>query len=265
MAKMSCLAMSCSMLLVLLLLNVHQLSWAAEKDLRYVHCSDPTKRLQQAHVLSPSQSSSYTPAWAYKCDSNRCVKVEADQQDIENNLSLSVCRLFCGSEVGTLWPYPTGSVKVGNTLVRFDPKKVSFDTSSFNYTHQFAAEHKNLLQLIESKKKTSRWAASQQQRQPESGSSVRVAFDVVNVNSPFDFDLDQGYKLKISKAGDVVNVRITAQNAFGVRYALTTLSQLVVFDDFRRELLVSESGFHHTCDPSSLVGLCLFCRSPAMS
>lgn len=176
--------------------------------------------------------------------------MEADQQDIENNLSLSVCRLFCGSEVGTLWPYPTGSVKVGNTLVRFDPQKVSFNTSSLNNTHQFAAEYKNLLELIESKKKTSRWAASQQQN---SGSSVRVAFDVVDVNSPFDFDLDQGYKLKITKAPspeDVVDVQITAQNAFGVRYALTTLSQLVVYDDFRREMLVSESKLHqHMYDP----------------
>lgn len=171
---------------------------------------------------------SSTPAWAYKCDSNRCVKVEANDKDIQDNLSLPVCRLFCGPQVGTLWPYPTGQVKVGDTLVRFDPQKITFDRSS-----EFAGEYANLLSVIEKKREGKIHKAYP-------GSSVLVDFDVANVETPFSLDMDQSYTLKITKGSDEeVNVLITAQNAFGMRYALTTLSQLIVFDDFRREMLVS--------------------------
>lgn len=73
------------------------------------------------------------------------------------------------------------------------------------------------------------------------GSPVRVQFYVKDVDSPFSLDMDTSYQLKIAKENDNVNVMITADYAFGLRYALVTLSQLVVFDDIRREMLVSES------------------------
>lgn len=161
------------------------------------------------------------------------MKVEANEQDIENNLSLAVCRLFCGAQVGTLWPYPTGQVKVGNTLVRFNPERVTFDTTTFKNSKQHEAEHKNLLALINAKKPKSLSKAL-------SGSQVLIKFKVTAPEEPFSLDLDQSYELQVNKpSDDQVVVQVTAQNAFGMRYALVTLSQLMVYDDIRRELLVS--------------------------
>lgn len=71
------------------------------------------------------------------------------------------------------------------------------------------------------------------------GSAIRIEFDLAEVNSAFDLNSDSSYKLKIAKTKDDVNVLITAENDFGMRNALTTLSQLIVYDDIRREMLVS--------------------------
>lgn len=145
---------------------------------------------------------------------------------------MDVCRLFCGAQVGTLWPYPTGLVQVGNSLVRFDITKVTFDTSTLKGAPRYTAEHAILLDRIE--KKNLHGTAFK-----GVGSAIRIEFDLAEVNSAFDLNSDSSYKLKIAKTKDDVNVLITAENDFGMRNALTTLSQLIVYDDIRREMLVS--------------------------
>lgn len=123
-------------------------------------------------------------------------------------------------------------MRVENTLVRFDSRKVTFDTSLFNGTNRFEEEYENFMELIRMKEGKGYQASS--------GSSVRVSFDVAHVDVPFAVDVDQGYNLRITKdTKDDVTAHITAETAFGVRYALVTLSQLMVFDEFRREMLVS--------------------------
>lgn len=174
--------------------------------------------------------------------------MEANDQDPDKNLALSVCRLFCGPQVGTLWPYPTGSVSVGNTLVRFHPSDVTFDTTPFKNPQQFSEEHANLVDRLEKKISPSARKKTNSDTSTFVGSPVRVSFDVAHVDSPFSLDLETGYQIKITKAAkDEVNVLITADNAYGVRNALVTLSQLVVYDDIRREMLVSESDDDFKC------------------
>lgn len=37
--------------------------------------------------------------------------------------------MFCGEDVGTLWPKPTGTVKLVNSVMHIDPKEISFKTN----------------------------------------------------------------------------------------------------------------------------------------
>lgn len=59
----------------------------------------------------------------------------------------------------------------------------------------------------------------------------------------FTLNTKEGYKLKItSKTDGGVNVLITADNFFGARNGLETLSQLIVYDNIRNEILIVGSA-----------------------
>lgn len=55
--------------------------------------------------------------------------MELTDATIKTAISLGVCRLFCGEDVGTLWPKPTGTVKLTNSVMHIDPKEISFKTN----------------------------------------------------------------------------------------------------------------------------------------
>lgn len=46
-------------------------------------------------------------------------------------MSLSVCRLYCNEDVGTVWPKPTGAVQISNDVVKINPSEITFKTDSF--------------------------------------------------------------------------------------------------------------------------------------
>jgi hypothetical protein len=46
-------------------------------------------------------------------------------------VSLSVCRLYCNEDVGTVWPKPTGEVQITNDVVKINPSEIIFKTKSF--------------------------------------------------------------------------------------------------------------------------------------
>lgn len=60
-----------------------------------------------------------------------CKKVELTEVNIATAVSLPVCRLFCNEDVGTVWPKPTGSVRISNDVVIIDPSNINFKTESF--------------------------------------------------------------------------------------------------------------------------------------
>lgn len=115
--------------------------------------------------------------------------------------------------------------------MRFDPEKITFGTGLF----KTQGEYEFFKDLVEKKK-------GKKDLKFSTASAMKVEFDVVDSVTPFELDTDQSYQLKVVKgAHDDLDVLITARNVFGARYALVTLSQLVVFDDFRNEMLVRQS------------------------
>lgn len=53
-----------------------------------------------------------------------CVKVALTDPD--RAISLPVCRLYCAGEVGTLWPKPTGPVRIEEKLAKVTPSLIQF-------------------------------------------------------------------------------------------------------------------------------------------
>lgn len=52
-------------------------------------------------------------------------------ENIGTSVSLSVCRMFCNEDVGTVWPKPTGKVIIDNNVVKINQNGITFKTENF--------------------------------------------------------------------------------------------------------------------------------------
>lgn len=149
-------------------------------------------------------------------------------------VSLPVCRIFCGESPGTLWPKPTGRVEIKNFVSRINLGAVRFNVLKPSKTNQdfWQANEKRFLDQIDRKIPKSVKLENQ-------GNGINV---VIKVFRPNDLSLTQvtneSYVLSANEIDGNVEVKINADNVFGARHALETLSQLILFDDIRNELQV---------------------------
>jgi hexosaminidase len=60
-----------------------------------------------------------------------CKKIELTQENIKTAVSLPVCRLYCNEDIGTVWPKPTGDVKLSNDVVKINLDDIVFKTDNF--------------------------------------------------------------------------------------------------------------------------------------
>ncbi|KAG5681024.1 hypothetical protein PVAND_010490 [Polypedilum vanderplanki] len=172
------------------------------------------------------------PSWGYKCEHNNCKKVELTADNKKTAVSLSVCRLYCNLDaIGTLWPKPTGIVQIGNDVVKISPNEITFKTESFKREPAYWSMA------------TERFIAMQKKKLPfkysirSGGKSLIIEVTVESDDMVFTLDTYEGYKLKISENNDGVHAVITAKNFYGARNALESLSQLIVYDNIRNEIL----------------------------
>jgi hexosaminidase len=54
----------------------------------------------------------------------------------------------------------------------------------------------------------------------------------------FDYATNESYSLSITSSTDEVSALISADNFFGARHGLETLSQLIVYDDLKNSLVM---------------------------
>uniref|UniRef100_A0A336MGX8 Beta-hexosaminidase n=1 Tax=Culicoides sonorensis TaxID=179676 RepID=A0A336MGX8_CULSO len=178
------------------------------------------------------QMSPLNPAWSYKCENNVCVKIQLT--DPEHAISLPVCRLFCTGEIGTLWPKPTGPVKVQEKLAKVAPSTITFKPQGFRgeASTYFDASKSRFMKQLEEK-------VIKGVKLSEDGIRVVINLHVNSPDTDLTYEIDEGYKLRIQQDGDnKLNVTITAENYYGARNGLETLVQLIVFDDIRNQLFI---------------------------
>ncbi|XP_043650719.1 chitooligosaccharidolytic beta-N-acetylglucosaminidase isoform X1 [Drosophila teissieri] len=177
--------------------------------------------------------------YGYECRSGFCQKVELSEENYAKAISLPVCRLFCGSSIGTLWPKPTGTVRL-DTLMR------QVDISFIDFNVNGTARQQKLWRAAED-----RFMDMLNAQIPDRKVLARGGYRLsVNINTPDEptparltLETDESYALDIdTDASGHVLANITAANFFGARHGLETLAQLIVYDDIRREVQVTANA-----------------------
>lgn len=172
--------------------------------------------------------------WSYECRKNRCERVEL--VDENTAISLSVCRIFCGEHPGTLWPRVNGKAILRSKMARLSPTEVQFNlinqskrndvfwrSNEQRFREQILAKVPNYVKLM---------------TKDDTGAHLMIMLDIKNEDAKLGLDTDESYFIQGYENTGVVIMKVKAHTIFGARHALETISQLIVFDDIRRELQV---------------------------
>ncbi|XP_037908555.1 chitooligosaccharidolytic beta-N-acetylglucosaminidase isoform X3 [Hermetia illucens] len=176
------------------------------------------------------------PAWRYECQQNRCVKMELNQSNIDTAISLPVCRLFCGENV-PVWPKPTETIRLDPSTVRIKKSGINFRRPSTRSVDSlWSAIENRFTNQIEAK-------VAHTTGLKDEGKNLIIKFSV-NESSNYNLEsyTDERYKLSLSQTSNEAIAEIKAETIYGARHGLETLSQLIVYDDIRRELQVVAEG-----------------------
>ncbi|XP_004525320.1 chitooligosaccharidolytic beta-N-acetylglucosaminidase [Ceratitis capitata] len=176
--------------------------------------------------------------YGYECQKSRCVKVELDSQNFQKAISLPVCRIFCSGDVpGTIWPRPSGLVDFDSYMLAVDPSNIEFHLPTLSKQSQlWTASKERFMHLL--------YAVVPNKNVLRKGGrplivSVELTSTLDDVVPRLTLDTDESYALQISSGnGSVATATISANNYFGARHGLETLSQLLVYDDIRREIQI---------------------------
>ncbi|XP_065720541.2 chitooligosaccharidolytic beta-N-acetylglucosaminidase isoform X2 [Drosophila suzukii] len=189
-----------------------------------------------ALVAQLTAHSSDDLVYGYECRKGLCQKVELSEENYAKAISMPVCRLFCGSSIGTLWPKPTGTVRLDTLMRQVDVSFIDFNVNGTGRQEKLwrAAEDRFMDMLnvqIPDRKVLAR-----------GGYRMTVSINTPDEPAPAQLTLetDESYALEIdTDASGHVLANITAANFFGARHGLETLAQLIVYDDIRREVQVT--------------------------
>ncbi|XP_036338176.1 chitooligosaccharidolytic beta-N-acetylglucosaminidase [Rhagoletis pomonella] len=188
--------------------------------------------------VQKSGASSDDLIYGYECQNSRCVKVELDAQNFQKAISLPVCRLFCsGSVPGTIWPRPSGLVNFDSYMLAVDTESIEFQLPSFSKQAHLWDESKNrFMRLLYS-------GIPNKNVLRKGGRQLKVLVElksiVDDVLPKLTLDTDESYSLRISSANNsAATATISASSYFGARHGLETLSQLLIYDDIRREIQI---------------------------
>ncbi|XP_032589147.2 chitooligosaccharidolytic beta-N-acetylglucosaminidase [Drosophila mojavensis] len=171
--------------------------------------------------------------YGYECSKGLCRKVELSEENFASAISLPVCRLFCGSDIGTLWPKPTGVVQLEPLMRQVDVANIEFQMPGTK-DKLWKSTEQRWLDLLEAK-------VPNRKILKKGGYQLNIIVNTADAGAPMRLQLntDESYALSIgSNSAGQVTANITANSFFGARHGLETLSQLIVYDDIRREVQV---------------------------
>ncbi|CAL7936188.1 unnamed protein product [Xylocopa violacea] len=182
--------------------------------------------------ISENIEESFSSPWHYMCKGGFCKK-ELITKEVIAPFSLEVCELFCDSS-SSLWPRPTGHLSLSKSMIQLDPDKILLASSHFGTRVEYLLE-RNVGLLINNVKSTGGVLA----KCGGVGMFIRyTGFNQTN-NIKLTLDTDESYTLTVLQVNKtVLEATITAKSYFGVRHALETLSQMIVFDNLRNEIQI---------------------------
>lgn len=172
--------------------------------------------------------------WSYECRQSKCVKTEITDNNLTNAVSLPVCRIFCGEDGGTLWPKPTGPMKLGQYMVHINSGNIEFKRQGKSLGDEW--------EKIEERFKGQLRAKVSGAQLKSGGKQLHIKFSLDETSLELNSDTDESYKILLSIGNGEVFADIKAKNFYGARHGLETLSQLIVFDDIRKEIQIVGEG-----------------------
>uniref|UniRef100_A0A1I8PS49 Beta-hexosaminidase eukaryotic type N-terminal domain-containing protein n=1 Tax=Stomoxys calcitrans TaxID=35570 RepID=A0A1I8PS49_STOCA len=185
------------------------------------------------------QGSTEDLIYGYVCQQSKCVKVELSENNWNTAISLPVCRMFCGDTIGTLWPKPSGKVEVDHMLLHVNMESIDFQMPpNTKHFKLWEANRERFMGLLHNKVPNADVFKNE-------GHPLKIFVELEGNAADKEevprltLDTDESYRLEISTSdAHEVLAKITAQNYFGARHGLETLSQLIIYDDIRRELQI---------------------------
>ncbi|KAL5255839.1 hypothetical protein ACHWQZ_G011167 [Mnemiopsis leidyi] len=167
-------------------------------------------------------------AWSYKCGQDSvCQRVPLADTNGEY-IPLPKCRLACKAG-GTLWPFPTGEVRIGSEVVSVNVGDFSIEAARTTRLQEAVAVFKNHFKSFTA----------------PGEAQVKVQFQISDESSDLSLATDESYRLWIQTHNGNSIVVITALTFQGGRHGLETLSQLIQCEDqscyMSAEVLISDA------------------------
>lgn len=155
--------------------------------------------------------------------------------DVKTAISLPVCQIFCGEDPGTLWPRVNGKAQLRGKMARLAPTEVEFNVISKSKRHDlfWRSNEQRLREQILAKV-----PHGVKIKEDISGVQLMVTIDIKNENAKLGLDTNEAYQIQGYENTGVVIIKVQADTIFGARHAFETISQLIIFDDIRREIQV---------------------------
>ena len=174
----------------------------------------------------------YSSLWHYKCEGGLCKK-ELITKDVTEPISLEVCELFCSAS-SSLWPKPTGHLSLSKNMVQLNPDKILLGDVQTGTQIEYLLE-RNILLL----KNTVKNIGGKLANGGGLGMLIQCKGYLEDNNIKLTLHTDESYNLTVTQTDKtLLEVTIIAKSYFGVRHALETLSQLIVFDDLRNQIQI---------------------------
>ncbi|CRK96298.1 CLUMA_CG009718, isoform A [Clunio marinus] len=223
--------------------------------------------------------------WSYKCVNNRCIRTHYSSKDVKRTTFLT-CSMLCGSQ--TLWPEPTVKSLIGTNANSFRLADVKYKVQTpFKHVESlmenafsiFLEEIKQIRRASGGKEKSDEMKSSTRSyrestyagisssssREIETPAHYRRNLTTVNIyvhviktaDVHLTMNTDECYNMTLSNERQIIDVRIYANSFFGARHGLSTLQQLVWYDDEDEVLKIISTAKVEDCPKFPYRGLML--------
>lgn len=144
------------------------------------------------------------------------------QRNTNQYESQNVCRLVCG-KYGSLFPFPTVSTIIGDTVIDFNVRNIAFNLNSNSEPVNQYLNKMIPIFLVNIRHECTNLTCSF-----DSDNQLKIKLSALTNNLKFNWDTEEGYSLNIAKDGkSIINVHISSNTVYGLRNGLETLSQLI--------------------------------------
>jgi hexosaminidase len=135
-----------------------------------------------------------------------------------------------------LWPIPTGNVTFSKNAIPINPNMISFSSDNFEKDDEYFPAVKSRFIEMQKRKIPKKYPVISE------GKELNIIVKTETDDMTFNYDTKEGYQLTLDEKSDEISVEIIAENFFGIRHGIETLSQLIVHDELNQQFVMLSSA-----------------------